>query len=475
MSGRAPTRDAAIGVGQQLPLLLIALFATLIAARRLEQTFWLDELWVVRLLRDGAASDTPVPLLFRWLASASGGWLGYDELALRLPALAGLLALLLLPAALPRRQGALLGPREAIHWALLCALSSPMLFYAAQAKQYTWDAAVGAALLVAYVRFERDPAAARPLALLVAGAWLAVLAITPGALLALPVLAAAAFRIPWRELDALTRRRHALLLGAGGLLAAATLGALFAVSESIRAGWESVSLAEWWQPRFWDGSLAFVLAGSKHWLGHFLNLLRGGLLLLAAACLVWLARGDGTVRRRALLLALACALVALTLGASAFGLYPYGETRLMLFAAPGVLALFAAGIATIERAAGRWSLVPVALFYALFAWQGVVRDTYDATYMRHRDTREANEAVRALWRPGTAVVAPSAFLLQLEHYHPELDGDLASEIAPGTAQRVIHVRPEGSAGESLGRAPERSRLRIPLRGFELELVESAAP
>jgi len=135
----------------------------------------------------------------------------------------------------------------------------------------------------------------------------------------------------------------------------------------------------------------------------------------------------------------------LALVASRFGLYPYGEVRLLLFAIPGALALLAAGVATaIERR--QWVGVLVAgLFGASFAFQGAVRETYDSTYLHTYDARPAQEALAALWQPGDRIVATPSFLAQLAHYRPELAAAASSSEEPRGPDAGA-LRPVGRRG-----------------------------
>jgi hypothetical protein len=454
-------------------VLLVALFALLLAARHGGRTFWLDELWLVRWLRDGFTPDTPVPPLFVAMARATGALFGFGERALRIPALLGYGALIVLPALLPRRRGALVSGRFALLWSLLLALSSPVGFYATQLKQYTWEAALGAALMVAYLAFDRAPEARGPVQTLFALALLAPLVAVPALLVVVPVMAVAWIRL--RSLDpALSQRRAGQrLLAAGTVGSGAVLALVAARAPSFVAGLANQQLKSYWATRYWDGSWAFFRDATRHWLGQSLNLVRGGLVILALLALLWLVAGRGERTRRALFSVVCVAPLLLALAASRLGRYPYGEVRLMLFALPGALALLAAGF---EALAARWrrlGALAAGLFVLAFAYNGAVRETYNSSYMRCHDARDVNALLTALWRPGSVLVADPGFVAQLGFYHPELAAGQVTIGSPDGAtagRREIRVAEASEAPEPAG---TNAAIEIRVGSYEVTVRESS--
>jgi hypothetical protein len=430
--------------GAALAIVLVATFAMVLRAKSAGQTLWRDELWLLDVIRGGAA-PAPVPALFLSLCRAATRAWGFSETALRLPALIGAGLTLLLPLALLRRSG-LMGQLFAVAWTVFLAGSSPLAFYSVQLKQYTLDAALACIVIVAWLWFDERPDSTRRLAALAAATALAVSVSHPGIFLAAAVWPAA---LVMRVRAAAPGTR--LNAGLRALASGAAVAALFATVHLFARTVVPDELRRYWSRRFWDGSLTFVVESTRHWSGHALNLLPMGTVLLGLSLVGFLLWGAGERLRRAVLIWVLIGPTLLCLGASGLRLYPYGEVRLMLFAIPGLLALLAAGIATLaawRRVAG---LAVFATLAAAFLYRGIARETYNATYMGTHDASEVNAVVRSLWRPGTAIVAHVDFRIQLAHYAPELVPSLtatAEEGGPmsGSSRTVLRVsQPAASA------------------------------
>jgi hypothetical protein len=301
------------------------------------------------------------PLGFLWLEKAAVSVFGTSEYALRLVPLLASLAALPLFAYVARR---VLGPTAALFSLALFATATPLLYFAAEMKQYSLDVAVVLALFALTLRQrgqESDPAQhtahltrRRLIALLLAGSiapWLSqpsVFVLGGVALyLALPYL-----RPSGAALRASAAQRLLPVFASwaisGGI---AIVRAFMEVSPATRAALD----------RFWEHGFPPVSSGmmaSAHWLGTtthdvFAWLFPPIVAIVAIALFVigiaaMARRGDGSA-------SLFLAPLAFMLLASALRLYPVSY-RLLLFTTPSLLLTVGAGsqwLLEIARSLGR--------------------------------------------------------------------------------------------------------------------------
>ena len=322
-----------------------------------DPSLWHDEaaLVVNVLNKDFAALLGPLqwneaaPPLFLWLERAAVLAFGDSTYALRLvPVLASCFSLLLLAATVRR----LLGPWSAFWAVLLFVASDRLCWHAAEAKPYAVDVLVACAALFAAVRLSDWPLLHR-LALLTFASPFAIFLSFPacfvcGALLL--YFGPEVWRAGWRP---------RLLYAVWGLLIAGSFALLYfgpvqaQRNDALEGCWQG-HFPDWsrpWRLPVW--SLAGTCEVVRYCFKPFGNIF-APLALIGA---VWL----GPAGRRRELLLLAGPLALAWLAALSHG-YPYGGSRLEIFAAPGLAILLAAGVEPVRqwcRARWRWGSVAV--------------------------------------------------------------------------------------------------------------------
>ncbi len=296
------------------------------------------------------------PPLFLWLTRAASLALGDGPLALRLlPFLASCASLLLLASSARR-----LLPERAVPWAvLLFAVSEQLLWHASEAKPYAMDVLCATALIALYARV-RPEAVGRWCLLFAALAPLMIWTSYPACFL-LGGLVLALLPAVWRQRSIEAGLCFGLLgVSISGAFLALLLGPIHAQHDPV--------IHECWQNSFPDWSRPWSVPG---W--AFLSTLGAcrycckpvgeAFAFLAALGAVGLWRGG---RRGWTVLLLGPS--ALALLAACLHRYPYTGARVMVFAAPAVVLLTAAGadrafawLATRRRAA-------CAVLAALLLW-----------------------------------------------------------------------------------------------------------
>lgn len=316
--------------------------------------------------------DQAAPPLFLWLTKLATDVLGVNEQALRLLPLVAGIATVLLAYPVARR---LVGRAAAAFVLAGAALSPVLIYFSNEAKPYVVDALLTVGLVwlaLDWGENDGDRWAARRL--LAAGA-LAVWASTPAPF----VLAAVVLAVLLCPAVTL-RRRIRFALPAGAVWLASFSTAYFALYRRAAA---NPYLHEFWAYSFLDPGRPDLAGRVWHGARDLLyGLFLGGsvqppmpriesigasaatLILLMLVC-------AGTYRARAVgggwRLALLVAPIAVAVGAAVFRFYPIG-LRLMLFAAPLVLILVAAGLEQVfdrwdsRRRAILWCAVPTLLF-----------------------------------------------------------------------------------------------------------------
>ena len=379
------------------------------------RAFWRDELALVQSLDTYSLTGLLGPLSDT--QSAPPGWLlverlvttalGTGERAYRLiPLLAGCATLVLV--ALLARKFVLRTWTAAIPVLALATLPQ-LVFYSAQAKQYTTDMLLVTGLLllaVGMLRRSGDPSRRREIV------WYALIAVGPwfsnGFMLAAPLVAAWVAFVQWRRG---VRSLMALLVrltvpGVSLLLAALWARHLTSLAPDFASYWMPFMRAGdrgrfWhWNRFLWEDFGIRELGFDRPWA---LVLFVVPLLGLGAACARRWSRSTAPLLVLPLLTAYAFALVSM---------YPFGR-RLVLFCVPGVLVL--AGVAVDAVVDGVRRLVPswtaqVAGLAAVVAL-GLVAWTTPASLdqnLRYAygvdDYRVALQFVKSRWKPGDVLV-----------------------------------------------------------------------
>lgn len=400
---KAPeARTAKERFGHPLAWVAIALLAGValsLCSRRLSYPYFVDEIWVVRGVLDGERDITP-PLLYVVLRVLHGLFRSDSEWLMRLPGLlSAVLGAILLPAWATLRRWSACETAAAWLTGGLLALSSPVFFYGGMVKAYTLEALFSVWMIAMMVEWAESPPRK--------AYWIAYLAVAGVFLVAtypaVFVVAGFCAAFAWRWIFGCRRpaAEGRIFLGVHLLLAALFLFAYaFRLRYQVSAGTanDPAGLDLYWTRAFWDGSWGFVKRQTLHFFGHQFNLVRGAWAVVGLHILTWV--GGKIVRKQweALdALVFAVAPIGLVLLASRFRLYPYGETRLMLFAAPLVFGLFAHAVAGNLR--GRsWPRISVAIltagFLAAFAFQGMIRDPYATGHMNFVDDRPLHALLR---------------------------------------------------------------------------------
>lgn len=271
------------------------------------------------------------PPLFLWAEKATVTLLGDDPLAFRLvPFAASCLALLLL-VPIARR---FLQP-EAVPWAvLLFAGSEQLLWHGCEAKPYSVDV-LAAVLVLAVFKSLRDRSLGGTLAAYTLLAPLVILTCYPGCFLFGGVLVTL--------LPAVARAKRLRLWVGYGLLAATVLLTFTWLALGPVRAQRCGTLERCWTDMFpkWDQPWTVPLwsfISTVEICRYCCKPLGQPLALLAAVGGVLLWR-----QGRRELVALLVTPVALALVASGLKAYPYGGSRVLVYAAPAVVLLIAAG------------------------------------------------------------------------------------------------------------------------------------
>jgi hypothetical protein len=329
------------------------------------------------------------PPLFLWLERAIFRIGGDGEYVLRLPAfLAGCLALIaLVPVA--RR----ILPAQGAGWAVLFfAISEQLIWHGCEAKPYALDVLVAVGLLGLWVWGRERPVG---LSLILAGLapvliWLSYPAcfLFGGLLVGLLPAARARGRVVWLTYGL-------LVVAIGGAFLALLLGPVRWQHDAEIARCWTDNFPEWQRP----ASVPLWLVCSTAEVGRYcLKPLGQGFVVLAAigAALLW-RKGQ---RRDVAVLVVP---IVLALTAACLHRYPYGGSRVMVYAAPALVILSAAAIpAVLAWSTRQGRLVrPVVIAFLLIP--------LGATLLRFvcpwpvADTAGAAAYVEAHRRPGDTV------------------------------------------------------------------------
>jgi uncharacterized membrane protein len=311
-----------------------------------DRSIWLDESLLAQNIIHRSASGLlkpldhyqGAPLGFLLLEKMAVLSFGSSEMALRLvPFLCGILSLFLFTRVARR----FLAPTAVPIAVGLFAISDSLIYYSAEAKQYSSDVAVAVFLyLLAGPLLEVPPRIIRTVAVSVAAA-IALWFSHPAAF----ILAGWGLSSLWVSLRKKDRRTMVLLFIPGILWSCSFLLFYFV---SLRGLSNDRTLLEYWEGAFAPFPPS-SLADARWFVDSFFDLFSGpvGLTLTGIAGVATLLGAIElfSERRPGFLLLITPA--ALTLLASAFHRYPF-RGRLLLFLVPSIILLIAAGLGTVH-------------------------------------------------------------------------------------------------------------------------------
>lgn len=356
-----------------------------------------DEVWVATLVRHGGLRPHTyaTPPLFYCLMRGWAFVRGTSDVALREPAATFGVILCALPffAPLPRMTRLL--------WSVLLAFSSPLLYYSDRVKQYTLEGCAVTLLLILFMRASEDDS--RRL-------WIAFfsVAVVAVALLHTPIFVMVA--AGGASLLRKRTRRPAILFGFAVIAAVWASAYFLFVAPGPETARVHGDMDAWFElTGRWVDSPRSLITNSTFWLGHALNLTRGGIACLLAVIVFW------TVRERDWhTLTLALVPPAIAAAASTVHAYPYGEVRLMIYCFPGLYLIISRSVELLTR-----TRTLAALLIVPFVIAGVGNSPYPSTYMRTPDLRVIYTAV-ARSQPDEIIIADPSYAAPLLYYHPQL-------------------------------------------------------
>ncbi|HEY7413155.1 MAG TPA: hypothetical protein VII13_20610 [Vicinamibacteria bacterium] len=417
-----PLRPLSAGSGEGRPRALLwaaglALLTAVVARTALlgDRPFWRDEAWVASLVRDfplrGVVDEVrTVPIGFIALEKAVAGALPFlrPEVAYRLvPLLCGLLAVAAVPA-----LGLALGAARPVAVAALwiCAGLPGLVYYSRELKQYGFDLLLPLALaLVAHGSVEAREGGppwrrVAAVALVAAAPWLSF-----GALFPLAVVLAWALWRTRRE----ARARATWL--AAALVLALSLGGSYLVALHVQAA--NPRLLETWRRHVRHGDQALLVDAA----GALVTVNRTAAAYLfpdgwpLAVGLALLGIAAWPRRTRGLLVGLWLLPLALAAAAYLVDLYLVHVGRLLLFAAPPLVLLVAAGLVRAGEAlrSAWWGVAAAALFGLGWAGASIVHrvrapETVSARYFLFDVHHDVEPLIARLERervPGRRVLA----------------------------------------------------------------------
>jgi len=442
---------------------LVVAFGAVLRWVHMGDAFWLDEVWVVAHIDGFDPWQNYVPPLFTFALRTVDGLFGVGERSLHSPAFAAGVLTCATPLLLLPLIHDTLGKTGVFIWTVLLTFSSPLIFYAAQVKHYTVDALASTVILCLFMYVSREPM--RP------KRWIAFTVVSLGAVMLLyaPIFVAAAtclafgiLLLPPRSGPAGRGLRYAAV--AHGLIFAGFVIAYFGYLRLDLPSGGNEALKAYWRRRFWDGSVGWAVWSTRQWAGNMLNLTRLFMHLGGLAVAAWLVHDLRAMwRRKVALIVAALGPGLLALCASFPRLYPYGEVRLMVYAAPGALLLLAAAFTGLLRARTRYVTAPVLVpLLLLFLYNGAVANTYNF-YMGSYDMRPVFDYVARNHRSGEPIVLPEALCRPFVYYHPQLKGDAfqSEKLAKEETSRIQDARAfwtvrKGAPPETVAREGRRS-------------------
>lgn len=328
-------------------LLLLVLIGTCFRLTQLHVTFFPDEIWLAEFvsLRNYEPHAIPSPPLFfylaKWLKSAFAASIHGEALFRVVPFVNGILLMSAPMCFYPLIQR-MIDRTTAVIWTFLMSFSSPLIFYSCRLKQYTLEAFSAAVLISLFIYVAQDMLDVRRWRLFLLTAVFFVSSLHSPVFILASAFAGFALLLCTTDRGAPATHR----LAARHLIRTyvwISLAFLFAYYGYLKPGSKVTEyfgdLQQYFSQaghQYWfDGSFGFFFRMSTLWVGQMFNLAPFFLAVagISTACFLFLGPG----RPFTYALALVCGLPPLlVLAASAFQLYPYGEVRLMIFAAPGL-------------------------------------------------------------------------------------------------------------------------------------------
>ncbi len=377
------------------------------------------------------AYDQAAPAGFLLLQKAMVTMFGDSEYALRLlPLLAGLLALL---AFWPLARRSLVNRAGAFTALALFAVSSGLVYFAADTKQYSVEAAVSVGLYLATALALQRRFDGVAIALLGAAGAVAVWLSFP----AVFVLAGIGLPLGVAALASGERRRTLHLLLVGAIWLGSFLAMYFAMGLEHS---QTVSAMQFYWSR--DGRFAPLpptSAADVRWYYEALFALLQrptGIILQGLGAFLALLGVGSLWRRDRVWLATLSVPIVLTLLASGFYLYPF-HGRVLTFLVPPILLLVGEGAGALVRlalpvsAAAPALAIGLVLFHpTLYAVNNVATHKAYEVMPRH-DLRGVLSKLKAVRTPGEAVYVYYAARLPFQYYAPRLG--LGGEILEGTS------------------------------------------
>ena len=307
-------------------------------------------------------------------------------------------------------------------WIFLLAFSSPIGFYSSQVKQYATEVAFAVLTICLFVHLtQRVSSWTRWLLFTVVGVVGCMTLYTPIILFSSTFIGCSYVVLLSGKSE---KRLHSKALWLN-VCSHATIFVAFAVAYfgylRLDLPGDAVVVA-YWQEGFWDGSARFAVTSTLHWVGHALNLTPQFLLIAGVSVLFWVGKDFSSTWQRHSSVVLICILpILIALCVSALHLYPYGEVRLMLYAAPGVLFLCAIGAAEVLISSiGRLAAPLWGLILLLFLNNGIVNDTYNSSYMRNYDLQFVYDYISLNHKGDEPIVISGILAAPLVYYYPEL-------------------------------------------------------
>jgi hypothetical protein len=403
-----------------------------------DRSMWFDEAMLAhnivtrpfaRLLEPlDYAQGAPIGYLALVKSAAMTG--GANEFALRAVSVAASILMLGVMAVAIRHY--LFGSERAVAAALL-ALCPAFIYFAGETKQYSTDALVGAALLVAALRFREAPTTARAATLAVGG--LAAMWLSHPAIFVLaPIVLLIAFDI-WRK-RYVVRTSTAALVTIVWFIGFAVLYAI-----SLRELSRNDALLNFWSDSFAPRSLVrFPLwLWSRYWMmfgdsfgdvaGYFV-----AWLFVVGCAAMWTTRRD--------LVWLAAGPLLFALLASVLRVYPFGgasndgvdASRFTVFALPAVILCCAAGWHSLSRSTSSFVAATLAVvIFAPMARESIKQTRGDQEQMRPLIERLGREA-----KPGDHVYLYSNAEPAFSFYANDLGylSRLQLQVTPGTVESL---------------------------------------
>lgn len=417
---------------------LLALIGACFRLTQLHTTLFSDEIWLAEFVssRHYEPHAIPSPPLFfylaKWLKSAFAAFVHGETLFRIAPFVSGIL-LMFAPICFYPLIQRMIDRATVVIWTFLMSFSSPFIFYSCRLKQYMLEAFSATVLICLFIYVAQDMVDVRRWRLFSLAAVFFVVSLHSPVFVLASAFAGFALLLCARERGALATYRLVArhLIHTYSWISLAFLSAYFGY---LKPGPEVTEyfgdLQQYFsQPghQYWfDGSFGFFFHMSKLWVGQMFNLTPFFLALagIGTACSLFV----GPNRPFTYALALVCGLPPLlVLAASAFQLYPYGEVRLMIFAAPGLYLIvgracsqfMSSGHAPIRYGA-RIACAAVLLGFTVNGFSHV----YNVSYMGTADMRPVYSVLLDRHRPGESVFMERFDAHALIYYLPLLEKDV---------------------------------------------------